>query len=1194
MNSACPFCSPRPDLVFHEGEQVLGLWDAFPVSTGHALLVTRRHVASWFDATAAERAELTNAIHLIQATIRQRSDADAFNIGINVGAAAGQTVPHLHVHVIPRELGDVEDPRGGVRHVIPGRGNYLTSQVVDPVPVACDRGDLLSTGGGRPLFPLLASDLASAEQLDVAVAFVSVSGVERVYDHLSDLLERGGRLRLLTGDYLDITDPDALTQLLDLSTAHPSAKVEFRIYESRGTSFHPKTYVVKRRSGDGVAYVGSSNLSRSALEEGVEWNYRVIAERDASGFIEISRAFDSLLHSAATRPLDAEWVARYRARRRPPLASGLVDAVAEPFLPPPEPNQVQVEALAALTRTRREGFTAGLVVMATGLGKTWLSAFDSDRSEFSRILFVAHREEILEQAMRTFRRVRPRASFGFYDGEEKRADADIVFASVQTLARRNHLLGFDAGEFDYIVVDEFHHAAAQSYRRLLDHFRPKFLLGLTATPERTDGGDLLALCQENLVYRRDLPEGIRLGLLSPFHYFGVPDDVDYSNIPWRSARFDEEALTLAVATQRRAQNALEQWRKHGGGRTLAFCVSQRHANFMRDFFRENGVRAAAVHSGEGSDPRAESVEGLTAGAIAVLFAVDVFNEGVDVPAIETVLMLRPTESQILWLQQIGRGLRKLEGKLLKIIDYIGNHRVFLVKVRTLLQLGPGNDAAIAAALAKVERGEWDLPPGCLVTYDLRSIEILRGLLRTTRPADALRDYYLDFRERLGTRPLAVEAFHDQYSPRSTHATAGSWLGFVNDMGDLEPSAQAAFKAGRDLLRALEVTPMTKSYKMVVLSALLEAKAFPKPGLTMVDLVDRVRSIAERNPLIVSDFGDTLRSDELLSALLEEHPLKAWTGGRGTGGIPQFEYEGGVFRALVSLGEDLHAPLSVLAREIVDWRLAEYLARPGIQDTAGAFTMSVSHSAGRPILFLPDRDRHPEIPSGWQPVVIDGHEFLANFVKVAVNVVSASREGENELPALMRSWFGASAGLPGTRNEVLAEPTADGRWVLRPANGARAPELISWTSYAREQIPPLFGDTFSEAIWNAGFVVRPTEQPKRMFLLVTLDKSQMHDADFKYVDRFTSPDRLQWHSQNRTSQSSKHGTLIREHLKKGVEAHLFVRPEKRGPKNSAAPFIYCGQVTFESWSGDKPITVAWRLREPVPDRLRLLFQVPPKQ
>src|SRR5690606_26049710 len=243
-----------------------------------------------------------------------------------------------------------------------------------------------------------------------------------------------------------------------------------------------------------------------------------------------------------------------------------------------------------------------------------------------------------------------------------------------------------------------------------------------------------------------VPDGIEAGLLCPYRYFGVPDTVDYANIPWRSARFDDEALTQAVATNLRAENILGQWWKHAGQRTLAFCVSQRHADFMKRYFMSADIACATVHSGSGSDGRAVSLERLATGDLKVVFAVDMFNEGVDVPAIDTIMMLRPTESQIVWLQQFGRGLRKQKDKRLTVIDYIGNHRSFLLKARTLLALPAGNDRDLAAALERAEAGRLDLPTGCEVTYELEALSIMRTLLRPVRSSnavDALRAYYED-------------------------------------------------------------------------------------------------------------------------------------------------------------------------------------------------------------------------------------------------------------------------------------------------------------------------------------------------------------------------------------------------------------------------------------------------------------------
>jgi superfamily II DNA or RNA helicase len=315
---------------------------------------------------------------------------------------------------------------------------------------------------------------------------------------------------------------------------------------------------------------------------------------------------------------------------------------------------------------------------------------------------------------------------------------------------------FPRGRFDYIVVDEFHHASATTYRRLINYFKPKFLLGLTATPERSDGADLLELCGGNLVFRCDLAEGIRRGLLCEFDYFGVPDEVDYTNIPWRSRRFDEAQLTTAVATLSRARNALEQLDRRGGSRTLAFCVSQRHADFMAGFLNDNGKRAVAVHTGATSAPRTQSLEQLQAGELDVVCAVDMFNEGVDLPDLDTVMMLRPTESKVLWLQQFGRGLRKAaSGKRLRVIDYIGNHRTFLLKPQTLFGLTAG-DQNIQNLLERYQAGTADIPPGCTVTYELAAIDILKGLLRVGRsPSEALRTYVQDFIDLHGVRPTAL-------------------------------------------------------------------------------------------------------------------------------------------------------------------------------------------------------------------------------------------------------------------------------------------------------------------------------------------------------------------------------------------------------------------------------------------------------
>jgi HKD family nuclease len=299
---------------------------------------------------------------------------------------------------------------------------------------------LLTTGGDAPLLAPLEQDLAHSKEVDIAVAFVLQSGVDRLYPHFIDLLQRGGILRLLTGDYLEITDPDALQRLLDLRELAGVDRCILRVFESGGTSFHPKAYLISQGDGRHAAYVGSSNLSQFALTEGVEWNFRVSSERDSVAWKHVDAAFEALFRHPSTVLLDQSWLRSYRTRRKAKDRGALpVEVPVEPPAAPPAPNAVQSEALAALEETRRVGNRSGLVVMATGLGKTWLAAFDTNRTEFRRVLFVAHREEILTQAMQTFRRIRPAAEIGVYAGGNYLADKELVFASIQTLSRREHL-----------------------------------------------------------------------------------------------------------------------------------------------------------------------------------------------------------------------------------------------------------------------------------------------------------------------------------------------------------------------------------------------------------------------------------------------------------------------------------------------------------------------------------------------------------------------------------------------------------------------------------------------------------------------------------------------------------------------------------------------------------------------------------
>jgi len=584
-------------------------------------------------------------------------------------------------------------------------------------------------------------------------------------------------------------------------------------------------------------------------------------------------------------------------------------------------------------------------------------------------------------------------------------------------------------------VDEFHHAAAATYRRIIRHFEPQFLLGLTATPERSDGGDLLALCGENLVFSCNVADGIARGRLCPFHYYGIPDVIDYSNIPWRSGKFDEAELTRKVATQARAANALEQWRELGGGRTLAFCVSQRHADFMAKFFADAGVRSAAVHSGTGSAPRSESLERLERGELEVLFAVDMFNEGLDIRGIDTVLMLRPTESKILWLQQIGRGLRTSPGKTqLRIIDYIGNHKVFLNKPLALLSLF-GIDARPREVAYRLKAMDFELPPGCEVTYSLEALDVLERLFPATPRGDVIREWYEDYFERTGLRPTALQAYQSGYNPRATKAEYGGWLAFVEQMGGLDPARREALRACRAFLDELESIPMVLSHEMLVMDAMLGLDALPGRASTEA-LTSEFCRIASRSAALRDDVGEAVDDPKAAKKLLENGPLAAWAKRSDSLERPYFVRERGAFASGEGLSTREPAALRELVAELVQWRVARYLD----ERHGGVRFKVLRNESGKPILKIDRKKR--DLPEGWTDVEIDGRPYEANFVKEFVNVVRPKGAQANALPEIMTRWFGDDAGSRGTGHSVAHDAATDGGYRWSPVATAEGRVLLA--------------------------------------------------------------------------------------------------------------------------------------------------------
>ncbi|WP_067172853.1 DUF3427 domain-containing protein [Microtetraspora niveoalba] len=526
----------------------------------------------------------------------------------------------------------------------------------------------------------LATELASADQVDLLCAFVKWSGLRILEKPLADLSRRGVPLRVITTTYMGATERRALDRLVRDFGA------EVRIaYEQNSTRLHAKAWLLRRRTGFHTAYVGSSNLSRAALLDGLEWNVRLSSVTTPRLLDKFEGTFDSYWNRVQFERYDPETDGDRldEALSRSKAGEKIFDIPA--LVPHPYRHQREMLEDLDVERTVHDRHR-NLLVAATGTGKTVVAAFDyrNLRQRLGHrpsLLFVAHRREILVQALRTYRQVLAVPDFGeLHVGEERARHWQHVFASVQSLTSLG-IGTFRPDHFDVVVIDEFHHAAARTYRQIIDHLKPKELLGLTATPERADG----TWVQDEFFDRRIASElrlwdALDADLLCPFHYFGINDETDLTSVKWSRGSYDTAALdnvfTGDTARARLVFNALrDKVGDPGAVRGLGFCVSVRHARFMADFFTRAGLPSLAVDGSTDGAARKAALAALRDGEVTFLFAVDLFNEGLDVPDVNTLLLLRPTESATVFLQQLGRGLRRTPDKdVLTVLDFVGQHR----------------------------------------------------------------------------------------------------------------------------------------------------------------------------------------------------------------------------------------------------------------------------------------------------------------------------------------------------------------------------------------------------------------------------------------------------------------------------------------------------------------------------------------
>ena len=679
------------------------------------------------------------------------------------------------------------------------------------------------TGDKDHIYPKLKQSFKIATTIDIIVSFLMESGVKLLLQDLKEALNRGVKIRILTGNYLKITQPQALYLL----KSELKDKVDLRFYNNPNKSFHPKAYMFHNPI-DSEIYIGSSNISRGALTSSIEWNYRFLKSTAPNDFKVFYDTFEDLFNNHSLIITDEVLKDYSKQWTRPNIYKDIEkeeskeDNVINIF----EPRGAQIEALYSLEKSREEGFDKGLVVAATGIGKTYLSAFDS--AKYNKILFVAHREEIIKQAAQSFKNVRNSDDIGFFYSNQKDTKNSFIFALVQTLGKEQYLNEeyFSKDYFDYIIVDEFHHAVSSNYKKIIDYFTPKFLLGLTATPERLDSKDVFALCDYNMVYEVRLKDAINKGWLVPFRYYGIYDEtVNYEDIDYKNGKYDDKQLEEALMLNKRGEVILNHYLKYNSKRAIGFCTSRHHAEYMAKVFNENNIPSAAVYSGEKgeySEERNIALSKLTSGELKVIFSVDMFNEGLDVPAIDMVMFLRPTQSPTIFLQQLGRGLRKFKDKkYLNVLDFIGNYK----KANLVPFLLSGKEYS-ASECKKNKQGDYEFPEECIVDFDFKIIDIFKKQAeREMKVKDKVKEQFEVVTQMLGYRPSRVELFTyiDDEVYQNIRSKAmnpfSNYLEYIKENDKLTDDEEILYNSrGREFINMIETTSMSKTYKMPVLLA----------------------------------------------------------------------------------------------------------------------------------------------------------------------------------------------------------------------------------------------------------------------------------------------------------------------------------------------------------------------------------------